>query len=128
MKLKKNQLKNSEQGHAVTSSVCSPMAWNFRRPAKWRRLYGAQQGGPVMGLRPLLGPPCIPPEAPPKKTFNFRKVSRARGLSCGSFLPSLCSLRRSPSAPRKCHSPLLLWAKSALAGYHNWCYPMKTAC
>ena len=24
--------------------------------------------GPVMGLRPLLGPPCIPPEAPP---FRF---------------------------------------------------------
>ena len=22
--------------------------------------------GPVMGLRPLLGPPCIPPEAPPR--------------------------------------------------------------
>ena len=23
------------------------------------------KAGPVMGLRPLLGPPCIPPEAPP---------------------------------------------------------------
>ena len=33
--------------------------------------------GPVMGLRPLLGPPCIPPEAPPKKVFNFRHVARA---------------------------------------------------
>ena len=24
-----------------------------------------------MGLRPLLGPPCIPPEAPPKKSFQL---------------------------------------------------------
>ena len=24
-----------------------------------------------MGLRPLLGPPCIPPEAPPKKGFQL---------------------------------------------------------
>ena len=62
--------------------------------------------GPVMGLRPLRGPPCIPPEAPPKRVFNFRKTARARGSSCGSFLPSLRSLRRSPSAPRKCHREL----------------------
>jgi hypothetical protein len=24
-----------------------------------------------MGLRPLRGPPCIPPEAPPKKGFQL---------------------------------------------------------
>ena len=29
------------------------------------------KAGPVMGLRPLLGPPCIPPEAPPKKSFQL---------------------------------------------------------
>ena len=28
------------------------------------------KAGPVMGLRPLLGPPCIPPEAPPSG-FQF---------------------------------------------------------
>ena len=49
--------------------------------------------GPVMGLRPLRGPPCIPPEAPPKKVFNFRKTARARVLRCGSFPLSLRSLR-----------------------------------
>ena len=49
--------------------------------------------GPVMGLRPLLGPPCIPPEAPPKKVFNFLQVARARVLRCGSFPHSLRSLR-----------------------------------
>ena len=57
-----------------------------------------------------LRPPCIPPEAPQKKVFRFLRTARARGSSCGSFLPSLRSVRRSPSAPRKCHSPLSLWA------------------
>ena len=28
------------------------------------------KAGPVMGLRPLLGPPCIPPEAPPLSTLT----------------------------------------------------------
>ena len=49
--------------------------------------------GPVMGLRPLSGPPCIPPEAPPKSVFNFLLVARARVLCCGSFPHSLRSLR-----------------------------------
>ena len=44
--------------------------------------------GPVMGLRPLRGPTCIPPEAPPGKVFSFLGLARARGFSCGSFLPS----------------------------------------
>ena len=49
--------------------------------------------GPVMGLRPLRGPPCIPPEAPPKRAFNFLSVARATRPSCGSFPRSLLSLR-----------------------------------
>ncbi|SBW08533.1 hypothetical protein KM92DES2_12510 [uncultured Desulfovibrio sp.] len=50
--------------------------------------------GPVMGLRPLLGPPCIPPEAPPKTGFpNFIVWRGQRGHSYGSFLLSLRSLR-----------------------------------
>ena len=49
--------------------------------------------GPVMGLRPLRGPPCIPPEAPPKSVFNYRNTARARVLCCGSFPHSLRSLR-----------------------------------
>ena len=60
-------------------------------------------------------PLASPPKHPPKKVFRFLGTARARGSSCGSFLPSLCSVRRSPSAPRKCHSPLSLWAESASA-------------
>lgn len=45
-----------------------------------------------MGLRPLLGPPCIPPKHPLRKVFNFRSMARTRGLCCGSFPFSLrCS-------------------------------------
>ena len=47
--------------------------------------------GPVMGLRPLRGPPCIPPEAPPKSVFNFRQVARATRLRLRE-LPSLATL------------------------------------
>ena len=47
--------------------------------------------GPVMGLRPLLGPPCIPPEAPPKKVFNFLQLARATRLLLRE-LPSLAAL------------------------------------
>ena len=47
--------------------------------------------GPVMGLRPLLGPPCIPPEAPPKKVFSFQRLTRATRLLLRE-LPSLAAL------------------------------------
>ena len=46
--------------------------------------------GPVMGLRPLLGPPCIPPGAPPE-VFSFRKTTRATRLLLRE-LPSLATL------------------------------------
>ena len=59
----------------------------------WDACAARGKAGPVMGLRPLRGPPCIPPEAPPKRAFNFRKTARARVLRCGSFPPSLRSLR-----------------------------------
>ena len=32
----------------------------------WDACAARGKAGPVMGLRPLLGPPCIPPEAPPR--------------------------------------------------------------
>ena len=68
-----------------------------------------------MGLRPLLGPPCIP-----KKTVSISIKRRGqRVLCCGSFPPSLRSLRRSPSATRKCQRTLSLWSKSASAKHHN---------
>ena len=90
----------------------------FRRG--WDACAARSKVGPVMGLRPLRGPPCIPPEAPPKRVISIPCAARARGSSCGSFLPSLRSVRRSPSAPRKCHSPLSRWAKSASAEYPNY--------
>ena len=43
-----------------------------------------------MGLRPLLGPPCIPPEAPPE-VFSSRKTARATRLPLRE-LPSLAVL------------------------------------
>ena len=52
------------------------------------------KAGPVMGLRPLRGPPCIlPPKHPLRRVFNFLGVARARVLCCGSFPHSLRSLR-----------------------------------
>ena len=47
--------------------------------------------GPVMGLRPLLGPPCIPPEAPPKR--GFQQPWRGEGTRLVlRELPSLATL------------------------------------
>ena len=37
----------------------------------WDACAARGKAGPVMGLRPLRGPPCIPPEAPPKKGFQL---------------------------------------------------------
>ncbi|SCM71724.1 hypothetical protein KL86DES1_20158 [uncultured Desulfovibrio sp.] len=36
------------------------------------------KAGPVMGLRPLLGPPCIPPEAPRCSTLTNNFLFRGR--------------------------------------------------
>ena len=57
----------------------------------WDACAACGKVGPVMGLRPLLGPPCIPPEAPPKSVFNFRQVARATRLRLRE-LPSLAPL------------------------------------
>ncbi|SCM72976.1 hypothetical protein KL86DES1_20953 [uncultured Desulfovibrio sp.] len=55
------------------------------------------KAGPVMGLRPLLGPPCIPPEAPLLGLSCYRDLTRAARLLLRE-LPR-CA-RRSPCAPR----------------------------
>ena len=47
--------------------------------------------GPVMGLRPLRGPPCIPPEAPPKKSFQMPLGGEGTRLALRE-LPSLAAL------------------------------------
>ena len=53
---------------------------------------GEGKAGPVMGLRPLLGPPCIPPEAP-RLGFPVSDIPRGlRGFRSGSFLASLGDL------------------------------------
>ena len=53
---------------------------------------GGGKAGPVMGLRPLLGPPCIPPEAP-RWGFPSSYIPRGlRGTCFGSFLASLGDL------------------------------------
>ena len=53
---------------------------------------GGGKAGPVMGLRPLLGPPCIPPEAP-RWGFPISVILRGlRGFCSGSFLAALGDL------------------------------------
>ena len=49
------------------------------------------KAGPVMGLRPLRGPPCIPPEAPPKKSFQLPLGGEGTRLTLRE-LPSLAAL------------------------------------
>ena len=66
-----------------------------------------------------MAPSALPPEHPQRSAFNFHQTTRARVLCCGSFPPSLRSLRRSPSATRKCQRTLSLWSKSASAKHHN---------
>ena len=53
--------------------------------------YVTHQAGPVMGLRPLRGPPCIPPEAPPKKSFQMPLGGEGTRLALRE-LPSLAAL------------------------------------
>ena len=55
---------------------------------------GGGKAGPVMGLRPLLGPPCIPPEAPPG-VFQLSRVGEGRAATAAgaSSLRSVISLR-----------------------------------
>ena len=70
-------------------------ALRARRPflfVVWAACAACGKAGPVMGLRPLLGPPCIPPEAPPWG-FPASDISRGlRGCRCGSFLAALGDL------------------------------------
>ena len=44
-----------------------------------------------MGLRPLLGPPCIPPEPPPKRDYQFPQHGEGTRLVLRE-LPSLATL------------------------------------
>ena len=109
----------------------------FRRPAAFgtpaRR---AARRGRLWGYAPFSAPLASPPKHPQRSAFNFHQTTRARVLCCGSFPPSLRSLRRSPSATRKCQRTLSLWSKSASAKHHNAvrglndtrCYPTPHTC
>ena len=47
--------------------------------------------GPVMGLRPLRGPPCIPPRSTPKERFQLPQYGEGTRLVLRE-LPSLAAL------------------------------------
>ena len=57
----------------------------------WDACAARSKAGPVMGLRPLRGPPCIPPEAPPKKSFQMPLGGEGTRLVLRE-LPSLATL------------------------------------
>ena len=55
--------------------------------------------GPVMGLRPLRGPPCIPPEAPPRAFSNSAKRRGHAARAAGASFPR--STRSGDLPPRR---------------------------
>ena len=57
----------------------------------WDACAARSKVGPVMGLRPLRGPPCIPPEAPPKRDFQLPECGEGTRLVLRE-LPSLAAL------------------------------------
>ena len=57
----------------------------------WDACAACGKAGPVMGLRPLRGPPCIPPEAPPKRGFQLPSCGEGTRLVLRE-LPSLAAL------------------------------------
>ena len=66
----------------------------FRR--SWDACAARSKAGPVMGLRPLRGPPCIPPETPPKRSLQFPQGGEGTRLVLRE-LPSLATLAQAIS-------------------------------
>ena len=66
-------------------------AWCFAPRRSWDACAAHGKVGPVMGLRPLLGPPCIPPEAPLKRGFQLPSRGEGTRLALRE-LPSLATL------------------------------------
>ena len=71
-------------------------AQGFAVRRRWDACAARGKVGPVMGLRPLLGPPCIPPEAPPKRDFQLPECGEGTRLVLRE-LPSLASLAQAIS-------------------------------
>ena len=63
----------------------------FAFQRSWDACAARGKAGPVMGLRPLRGPPCIPPEAPPKRGFQLPESGEGTRLVLRE-LPSLATL------------------------------------
>ncbi len=94
-------------------------ALRARRPflfVVWAACAACGKAGPVMGLRPLLGPPCIPPEAP-RWGFPASDILRGlRGFCSGSFLASLGDL------PARRAVPAFAFALDERPGASGWLY------
>ena len=43
----------------------------YRLAGDWDACAARSKVGPVMGLRPLRGPPCIPPRSTPKRNIQI---------------------------------------------------------
>ena len=79
------------------------------------------------GLRPFC-PLASPRNTPPEALSIPLRQRGQRGYRCGSFLPSLRSLRRSPSAPRKCQITLSLRTEVRFSHQPKLHYDFKTSC
>ena len=74
-------------------------ARGFALRRSWDACAARGKVGPVMGLRPLRGPPCIPPEAPPRR---FSASIRWRGhASCAAGASLTRSARSGDLPPRR---------------------------
>ena len=63
-------------------------AWCFAVRRSWDACAARGKVGPVMGLRPLRGPPCIPPRSTPQRGFSATHGLRGHAAqAAGASLP-----------------------------------------
>ena len=74
-------------------------ALGFALRRSWDACAACGKVGPVMGLRPLRGPPCIPPEAPPRAFSNSAKRRGHAARAAGASFPR--STRSGDLPPRR---------------------------
>ena len=79
----------------------------------------AARRGRLWGFAPCAAPLASPPKHPAGRSFQFPWSNEGTRLDLRE-LPSLAgSVRRSPSAPRKCPSRLALWVDSVSAMHYS---------
>ena len=83
-------------GAGFTLDFSALRARGFAFPRSWDACAARSKAGPVMGLRPLRGPPCIPPETPPKRSLQFPQGGEGTRLTLRE-LPSLATLAQAIS-------------------------------